>query len=773
MLVVMSIVLTSCADRTNETENFTDEKTQEDERQIPPAWNIDVSSYIVYVPYEYPDFKPQAEDVSLSPDMAELFNAGQFEGFTDNQETAIYHDGFVVLKPSYEALKMHHLYESSIYKKIPSFITVDSALHMYHLYFDNSLKLVESTMLYEKLENISKNMLIESIRAYKDEKLVNLSEELKFVASYFLTANMLLDIDTSGIEVPEEIISLAQEETNLIDAAGGYSKSPITKKDLDYSQFTVRGHYSGDEKLEKYFEAMMWYGLCGFPIFDETKNEPELDIDSLTKAMIITCLALENEETFKDFENIYSTTALYTGMSDDLGVFELRDMIVKVYGAYPDMNNFKDSSYNEELIKEALLLPEPQIKPKYTNATAPAGRQFRFMGQRYSFDAESLQNLMEPIQRPIPSGLDVVASLGSVRAEEILDSYYQPKIKWSKYEYNLNLLRQKQDSFTTDEWQKDLYKGWLWTIKSSAANFENTDGMPKFMRSEKWTDKNIHTALGSYAELKHDTILYMKQAVAEMGGGPDLSIPYNYVEPNVEVYANLKWLAEYTKEHLRIRGMLNEPSANVHDSMIEMQEVLMNVSVKELINQEITAEENEMLYTYGGRIDSIVQTMNYMMWEENIDAGNDYTTALVADIATVAPNASYPSSNYLEIGNGLPLEIYVVCHTNGKTFLARGALFNYYEFLSNERLTDIKWHEMLGIKKVVMALNPATGQYEEIDIYNNEGSESLPNSDYYEIIEIEEPDISVVSKPEWTNSFVSTENNNVSITENMELDWLK
>lgn len=764
----MSIVLTSCSDKTNKTEDYTDEKPeQEDEKQIPTAWNLDVSLYNVKVPYDLPDFKPQAEEVRLSQDLVELFNAGQFEGFTDNQKTAIYQDGFVVLKPSYEALKMHHLYESSLYKQIPTFITVDSALHMYRLYFDNSLKMVESSVLYEKLENISKNMLIESIEAYKDDKLINMREELKSVAAYFLTADMLLDIDTSSIDVPEEVISLAQKETNLIVAAEGYSKSPITNKDIDYSQFTIRGHYAGNEKLEKYFKAMMWYGLCGFPIFDETKIEPELDMENLTIAMTITCLALEREEIFKDFENIYSTTALYTGMSDDLGLFELRDMVVKVYGADPDLNKFKDSSYNDDLLEAALLLPQPQIKPKYTESTAPAGRQFRFMGQRYSFDAESLQNLMEPIQRPVPSGLDVVASLGSERAEEILDKYYQPKIKWNKYEYNLNLLRQKQEGFTTDDWQKDLYKGWLWTIKSSAANYEKTDGMPKFMRSEKWTDKNIHTALGSYAELKHDTILYMKQAVAEMGGGPDLSIPYNYVEPNAEVYASLKWLTEYTKEHLRIRNMLNEQSANVLDSIIEMQEVLMNVSVKELTNQEITAEENDMLYTYGGRIDSMVQIMNYMMWEKNIDAGNDYTTALVADIATIAPNSLYPASNYLEIGNGLPLEIYVVCRTNGKTYLARGALFNYYEFLSNERLTDLKWHNMLGIRKVVMALNPETGQYEETDI------ESLPNSDYYEIIEIEEPDLPVVSKPEWTNSFVSTESNNVSIKENMELDWLK
>lgn len=774
LFVVMSFVLTSCTDRTNEEEKTADEPEKENiDKQIPTAWNLDISSYNVDVPYELPDFKPQAEDVKLSQDLSELFNGGQFEGFTDEQKTAIYQDGFVVLKPSYDAAKMHHLYESSLYRRIPAFITVDSALHMYHLYFDSSLKLVESSMLYEKLVNLSKNMLLDSIAAYRNEKYKNLGEELKFVSSYFLTANILLDTDTSGIDVPEEVISLAEEETTLINAAEGYLKSPIIKKDLDYSQFTVRGHYAGNEKLEKYFKTMMWYGLSGFPVFDETKNVPELDIDSLTKSMIITCIALEKEENFKEFENIYSTTALYTGMSDDLGVVEFRDLITKVYGTAPDLNIFKDSLYYDELLEEALLLPEPQISPKYTEVSAPSGRQFRFMGQRYSFDAEALQNLMEPIVRPVPSGLDVVASLGSKRAEEILDMYYQPKIKWDKYEYNLNLLRDKQEGFTTDDWQKDLYKGWLRAVKSSAANFENTDGMPRFMRSEKWTDKNIHTALGSYAELKHDTILYMKQAAAEMGGGPDLSIPYNYVEPNAEVYARLKWLAEYTKEHLRIRGMLNEPSANVLDSMIQMQDVLMNVSVKELTNQDITPEENEMLFSYGGRIDSMVQLINMMMWEENIDAGNDYTSALVADIATIAPNTYYPASTYLEVGNGLPLEIYVVCHTNNKTFLARGALFNYYEFLSHERLTDLKWHDMIGVKRVVMALNPATGQYEEKDI-SDDGIQSLPeNSDYYEIIEIEEPDSPEISKPEWTNSFVSAESNNVTIKEDMELDWSK
>jgi len=33
-------------------------------------------------------------------------------------------------------------------------------------------------------------------------------------------------------------------------------------------------------------------------------------------------------------------------------------------------------------------------------------------------------------------------------------------------------------------------------------------------------DKQLNTVLGSWSELKHDTILYAKQVYAELGGGP-------------------------------------------------------------------------------------------------------------------------------------------------------------------------------------------------------------------------------------------------------------
>jgi hypothetical protein len=771
LLLVCLGLLVSCSNNDVQEPEGPVEEPEIGEENVPAAWNMNFNEFYVDVPFDIPDYTPAVEKYEVNEDLSNLVNAGQYAGFTENQMKLIYEDGFVVLKPSYEYLKMHHVYEFPMYRESPVFITVDSALHLYHIFYGNSLKLLEVSSLYDKLQSLTKNMVVESLNAYNDSKYADLKDELKFAAAYFLTGAKLIDADLEGIEVPEEIASLTDDEIKLIEEAFDFARSPILGKDLDYSQFTVRGHYAGNEKLGQYFKTMMWYGISGFPVFDETKTEPVLDMDSLTKSMIITCLLLNNENNFIDFENIYNATALYAGMSDDLGIFEIRDLITKVYGQNPDLNLFKDSSYHDRLLEEALLLPEPKIQPEYTLVTAPAGRQFRFMGQRYSFDAEVMQTLIKPIIRPVPSGLDVIASFGSIRAEELLDTYYKPKEAWDKYEENLNLMRKKQAEITDDEWKSDLYKGWLWSIKSAAVSFEDMEGMPSFMRNQKWTDKNIHTALGSYAELKHDSILYMKQSGAEMGGGLEPITPYNYVEPNVEVYAKLKWLAENTKAQLEARNMLKDEIGQVLDQIIKIQDTLMVVSVKELTNQAITEEENLDLYRYGGMIDSIIQIMQMNLIRHGVDTSNDFTTALIADVSTIAPNSLFPKGTYLEIGNGLPCEIYVVCQTNGKTYLARGALFNYYEFLSDKRLTNHEWQTMVGVKRMAMVYDEEKSIHVPKDIYDEAGNRILEEGEYdFESITITGPSEYMIPKPDWTGTFISQEENKVTIKD-IAVSW--
>ena len=49
-----------------------------------------------------------------------------------------------------------------------------------------------------------------------------------------------------------------------------------------------------------------------------------------------------------------------------------------------------------------------------------------------------------------------------------------------------------------------------WTMKAP-------EKAPYFMQQTGYEDKNLNTYLGNYTELKHDTLLYTKQAYAEMG----------------------------------------------------------------------------------------------------------------------------------------------------------------------------------------------------------------------------------------------------------------
>jgi hypothetical protein len=777
-MMLCQVLVTSCTNSgekevdSPDIEKELEEESESGEKLSSELWNSDIFMYNVNIPYKLPEFTPNVKLYDIDENLSNLFNAEQYTGFTEKQKKAIYEDGFVILKPNNSVLQMHQIYEDNKYREFPSFITVDSALHLYHIFYDNSLKYVELSSLYDKLNDLSKLMLEKSVEYYNNSKYEGLKEELKFITAYYLTASKLMDVDIESLNISSELSAMADAEILLIEEAEDFKLSPILGKYLDYSQFVVRGHYAGNEKLINYFKTMMWYGQCGFPVFKDSSPKVELDIDNMIKSMIITSMTFSSEEIYKNYENIYSITSLYTGLSDDLGIFEYRDLITNVYGEYPDINIYKDDSYYDKLSEEALLLPEPKIQPEYTDVSTPSGKQFRFMGQRYSFDAETMQKLIVPWLRPIPSGLDVLSAFDNKRAEQLLDIYYKPKELWTEYEKNLKIMREKEKTVTDEEWKADLYNGWLWSIKSSAVSYEDTDGMPKFMRSQKWTDKNINTALGSYAELKHDSILYKKQSGAEMGGGGLPNMPYCYVEPNVEVYAKLKWLAENSKENLRVRDMLDENSSDILDSIIEMAETMMNVSVKELTNQEISDDENERLFYYGGRIDYIVQSLNNMLRDAGITDDDKYTSALIADVSTVAPDASVNKGHYLEIGNGLPCEIYVVCNTKGKTYLAKGAVFNYYEFLSDKRLTDDEWYNLIGIRKIVSYHDESKDEFVSHELYDENGNKTVGDDvQYFEDIQLTAPSPNIPSKPEWTESFISPEENNVEINWNIELDW--
>ena len=175
--------------------------------------------------------------------------------------------------------------------------------------------------------------------------------------------------------------------------------------------------------------------------------------------------------------------------------------------------------------------------------------------------------------------------------------------------------------------------------------------------------------------------------------------------------------------------------------MFSLLTTLKSVSIKELEASEISDQEFAKIQSIGGYIDSLLYSYRSQLYDQGIEVDQRVTSALISDVATVLdPNMG---DSYLEEATGLPYDIYVVCNTNGTTYLAHGYVFSYYEFTSyGKRLTNEDWESMIGFVK---------------------------NEDYG-FSEYIGPAYLMTDKMPWTQNYVSREPNNIQKNDE-ELIW--
>ena len=709
-----------------------EDATQEGVLYLDSEWTSVDTAKPLKAAYTKPSFIAKVANYKIAKDLSNIENIEQFGGFTKDQIKKLVNNGFVVL-PS-QTTKMYYTYDSNEYTGVPNFITSDSVLHLYHQFYDKSLINVESSYLYDNLELMTKQMLNKSLLLLNTLEDEQMKELQKKNVIYYLTARMLMLKSTEvPVTVDEGLLATAKQEYELCNKAEGITSSPLLNKDIDYSQFTVRGHYTRTEELGRFFRTMMWFGTVPYAFYSNN----EYQYENVLQALLISYMTFAKSEQICDAElwtNIYLPTSQYVGLADDIDVFTMNKLRKEVYGEMEDPNLFNDEEYYSKLEAAVRELPEPQIGGKIILSSIDTQKQFRFMGQRYILDSDILQDLITPILRPIPSGLDVMGVLGSNLAEQLQFEVYKPQDKWEEYTGNYKEWKEKVAGFSPDYWSTNLYSGWLWTLQDALKDYDAGSGMPFFMTTQAWRNKALSTALGSYTELKHDTVLYGKQAMAEMGGPVDYA-DYHYVEPQVELYTKLLYLTEYTVSTLKERGMLNENLLNGANEYKELLQLLIDCSIKELRNDPLTEEENNRLLRYGGSMENISNAFL------NGIIDDDYPNIEISDM--LVSDVSSADGFYLSLGTGYYDHIYVVTPVNGKLYLCRGSIYSHYEFVSTDRLTDEEWWELNGIRII--------------------------HEEYADYPEITEPSDQLPSQPEWINTFKSG-TNNVTIAP-LEVDW--
>jgi hypothetical protein len=280
--------------------------------------------------------------------------------------------------------------------------------------------------------------------------------------------------------------------------------------------------------------------------------------------------------------------------------------------------------------------------------------------------------------------LDVAAALGSELARSELTA--SGADAYRGYPERLAQLTRAVARRPDAAWGGTVYDAWLHALQPVLA--EHGTAYPETMRRPAWAAKSLQAALGSYAQLKHDTILYGKQAVAEGGGDPLVRGPRNWVEPEPVAYARLAAAADLTRSGLSERGLITDDQASRLQDVSELFTFFASIAEDELAGAPISRADNERLTYIGEAFEGV--------WFRTAEIGAGGAKG-EADAAVVADIASGPRQ-VLEVGVGHFDRILVlVPDDRGRFELAVGAVYSYYEFArpAGERLTDEAWRALL------------------------------------------------------------------------------
>jgi hypothetical protein len=612
------------------------------------------------------------------------------------QETLLTANGFVVAAPGSEGVQeFYQIYESARYQDRPVFITTDSVLHVYHLLFDKILRDLETGRFIATLETLAQTMLESTQTQYESLKGTNLEEQARRNLAFFSVLTQLLEMEVS---VPPDVQDLVQAELALIEEHAGPKVSPVwDREDLppdkklieDYTQYIPRGHYTRSDDLKRYFKSMMYCGRMTYRLRDTFETQRALLI---TRALT-TAAAPDGTPAVTLWQNLYEPTVFLVGKADDLSYFEYGPLSDSVFDANASIESFGDPDMIAQFIDASEQLPPPQVNSMWVwiwEDKTEATKGYRFMGQRFTIDAYVFGQLIwrevgtQDNQRGLPKALDFFAALGSEEAYDLLKA--MGEAEYANYESQMEKVRGELAALQTDTWTENVYWSWLYALHPIV---EVKDGrFPEFMRTQAWTRKDLNTALGSYTELKHDTILYAKQVMAEMGGGGPEEIPRGYVEPNPEAFARLQALAEMTRDGLETRGLLSDRIRGNLANLIDLLQFLKTTAEKELNGEALTEDDYLRIRFVGGELEALTIAAADCDDEEGPACRNleDQKAALVADIATG------PGLVVLEEAIGRPTSIYVVL-PDSPLRMAEGAVFTYYEFVlpAEERMTDETW----------------------------------------------------------------------------------
>jgi len=658
--------------------------------------------------------------LSFDPESARYAALVQAKLALSPEERAAFKRDGVVNVDHQQRYSMAAAYFAVFTRDLPVLITTDSVLHALHRSYDAILMELEMSELTATLSAT----LEKSHEALRRAKLTTpkLQASAGDVDLYLTVARNLLTEKNAAatwndaLPVPslfgnddrvrlslDKIASLQFQESELY---GG-------RRSIDYSQFKARGHYTKLPELSRYFRAMIWLGRAdtGFVLAPPDKNSGlQADAERELRSAALLASVVEQSGELGRFEAMGHTVDFLVGSSDNLTIKQLLKALREA--GVRDPSALEQTGSVVALQQKLALAGRQQIRsqvltpPQNAEQAAVPPSLFQLFGQRFLLDSFALSRLVydsiwfkgEKVERVMPTGLDVMAALGSDEATRLL----RPELESFHYSSNLLAVRRTIDDLAPAELEQNVASLWLDSLRK-LDDVPAQGHFPEVMRRTPFLRKQLQTQLASWAELRHDTVLYAKQSYT---AGILCEYPEGYVEPYPEFFARLALLTERAGQRLAALNTNTNGSgyakflANFSTTM-KYLEVLAR---KELEAKPFTVPERAYLKKTIDERGGGCGGPSYDGWYARLFYGGspEHWEPTVTDVHT-----DPTSERVLQEGVGDANFIVLAVDNQKDRAVYVGPVYSYYEFTheASDRLTDEQWQAL--IERQALPARPA------------------------------------------------------------------
>jgi hypothetical protein len=615
-------------------------------------------------------------------------------------------------------------YVNIYFHDLPLFISSDFVLYTLHNSYDAILQTLEWQFLEPNLMELLEAMYDNYPALYsKYSSDPRFDDALEDVDLYLSVAYSLLLDETYApqLHTPEKYNEIIQDvEDEQLKLTTLFTESRERK--IDFSQFKPRGHYNkiiytpeGEKTLENYFRAMIWLGRIDFLMTAPPENPWELDwtTDELRRMQLGAILLNEllhscgKKELLDKHEQIIT---FLVGPDDNMTPDELKELTDYMLACPADLfdnskyEQFRDTldasdDYGQKIMSNFFF-----VDP-YSSDPGKLPVSFKLLGQKFLIDSYITSEVVydriiynnEKVYRGLPDPLDVMAVLGNEDAMALMED----EMEKYKYAYKVSSLKYLVDAYDEDFWQQSLYNTWLSAIRQ--LNPSGSSGnLPYFMQTTAWHHEKLNTQLTSWAELRHDNILYGKQSYT---GGTGCSYPYTYIEPYPALYERLQVFADNAADFFQevfdgTQLGSNNYIVSYYRGYAGIMENFKSIAQKELAGTPIDEDEVTFLKTmindYMASGPSISGWFNDLFYDNILGLSPDY---IVADIHT-QPTDEYGFivGHVLHVGNGnINNGVFLAPNpTNPSQLMAfAGPVSSFHYEVTNDfyRYTDQEWEE--------------------------------------------------------------------------------